>query len=83
MPDLLDQVRSIIADRLHRDKDSLKGTDNLTADLGADSLDLAEIIMDLEDAFNLRFQSLEVESISPLTIDNIIAHLRKLKPEVK
>lgn len=51
---LLDKVRQVIADRLCRDWRSFTAETHLTVDLGCDSLDLAEIYMDLEDAFELR-----------------------------
>ena len=49
--DIRNKVIDIIADRLSRDKATITEASNIVADLGADSLDIAEIMMDLEDAF--------------------------------
>ncbi len=48
------KVIDIIADRLSRDKATITEASNIVADLGADSLDIAEIMMDLEDAFGVK-----------------------------
>ena len=43
------KVISIIAERLGKEADSITATSNIIADLGADSLDIAEVMMALED----------------------------------
>ncbi len=48
------KVIDIIAERLSRDKATITEASNIVADLGADSLDIAEIMMDLEDAFGVK-----------------------------
>jgi len=45
--DIRNKVIDIIADRLSRDKATITEASNIVADLGADSLDIAEIMMDL------------------------------------
>jgi acyl carrier protein len=48
-----DDVRRIIAEQLKTDLGSVVDTADLTKDLGADSLDAAEITMELEDRYGL------------------------------
>lgn len=64
------KVCQIVGDRLSRDWRAIKGDENLVTDFGADSLDLAEIAMDLEDCFSLRYYTFE-DSI-PRTVNGIV-----------
>ena len=54
--EIKNKVIDIIADRLSRDKATITEASNIVADLGADSLDIAEIMMDLEDAFGVKLE---------------------------
>ena len=56
MSEIRNKVIEIIADRLSRDKATITEASNVVADLGADSLDIAEIMMDLEDAFGVKLE---------------------------
>ena len=48
-----EKLRAIIADQLGIDVDDISMDTHILNDLGADSLDLVELIMALEDEFNL------------------------------
>ncbi|MBR5260999.1 MAG: acyl carrier protein [Oscillospiraceae bacterium] len=48
-----EKLRAIIADQLGIDADDIGMDTHILNDLGADSLDLVELIMALEDEFNL------------------------------
>jgi acyl carrier protein len=50
------KVIDIIADRLSKDKATITDASNIITDLGADSLDIAEVMMDLEDAFGVKLE---------------------------
>jgi acyl carrier protein len=54
---------------------SVVATTNLVADLGADSLDVLEVIMAVEDEFHLNIDQDLDESF--VTVQNIIDHVRK------
>ena len=56
MSEIRTKVIDIIADRLSKDKAGITDASDLVADLGADSLDVAEITMDLEDAFGVKIE---------------------------
>jgi len=73
--DIKDKVIEIIAERLSKDKGSISENSNVVADLGADSLDIAEIMMDLEDAFGIKLEDDQAEG--PQTVGDIIAHIEK------
>ena len=49
----IDKVKEIIANQLSIDVDKLTENTNISEDLGADSLDLVEILMSLEDEFKV------------------------------
>ncbi len=64
------KVIDIIADRLSRDKATITDGSDLVADLGADSLDVAEVTMDLEDAFGVKIEEEKAQSLK--TIGDIV-----------
>lgn len=51
--DMTRRIKEIIADRLNRNMEELGEDARIMEDLGADSLDTTEIIMALEEEFNL------------------------------
>ena len=46
-----EKVKQIVIDSLHCEEQQVKPEDNFVNDLGADSLDRAELVMNIEDAF--------------------------------
>ena len=63
MATIQDKVRSIIASKLGLDESEITPEKNLSNDLGADSLDVVELSMDLEREFNLKFEDSDTEKI--------------------
>ena len=63
MATVQDKVRSIIASKLGLDESEITPEKNLSNDLGADSLDVVELSMDLEREFNLKFEDADTEKI--------------------
>ncbi|BBJ28771.1 acyl carrier protein [Athalassotoga saccharophila] len=62
--EVLDEVKKAIANHLGVSLDSIKESSKLVDDLGADSLDLVELTMDLEEKFGIKIPD---EDISKLT----------------
>ncbi len=54
------RVRIIVADRLGVDFEEISSTSQFADDLGADSLDVAELMMTLEDTFNIEVPDSEI-----------------------
>lgn len=77
--EIKNKVIDIIADRLSRDKTTITEASNIVADLGADSLDIAEIMMDLEDAFGVKLE----DDQEVKTIGDVIGHIVKKVAEKK
>ncbi len=71
MSEIRNKVIDIIADRLSKDKATITDASNIIADLGADSLDIAEIMMDLEDAFGVKLE----EDQELKTIGDIVTYI--------
>lgn len=70
-----EKIRDIIADQLGIDKDDIKPETNFRADLKADSLDLFQIINDIEEAFDVSIEN--VEEIS--TVDQAAKYVESNK----
>lgn len=75
MSDIKNKIIEIIAERLSKDKDGINENSNVIADLGADSLDIAEIMMDLEDAFGIKLEDDQAEG--PKTVGDIINYIEQ------
>ena len=46
---VFEKIKSILAEQFDEEEDSITSETNLTEDLGADSLDLADVLMAIED----------------------------------
>jgi acyl carrier protein len=60
---LLEKLKEIVADKLGVDQDEVTETSNFKEDLQADSLDLFEIVMALEEEFGISISNEDVETI--------------------
>lgn len=61
--EILDTVKKLCVDQLDVDEDKVTGAASFQDDLEADSLDLVELIMALEDEFNLKISDEDAEKI--------------------
>jgi acyl carrier protein len=73
MEALSTRVHSIVTDQLGVDKDSLSPEANLLDDLGADSLDVVELVMALEEEFSIEVPDDDVENIR--TVGDIVQYI--------
>lgn len=58
-----ERVKSIIADVLIANREDLKDSDEFMKDLGADSLDMVELTMELEKEFEIEIPDEEIQHI--------------------
>ncbi len=63
-PDLEARLKKIIGEQLGVDEDQIVPGASFTDDLGADSLDLVELIMSLEEEFGVEIPDADAESIT-------------------
>ncbi|WP_181348823.1 acyl carrier protein [Thalassobacillus sp. CUG 92003] len=64
MADTLDRVKQIIVDRLDADESKVTMEASFKEDLEADSLDVVELVMELEDEFDMEISDEEAEKIN-------------------
>ena len=70
---VFDKVKEIIVEELNVDADKVTPEATLKEDLGADSIDAVQIVMDLEDAFNIEIDTDNAEAIS--TVKNMVDYI--------
>ena len=79
MSDITERVQRIIEEKLGVDASEVKPEATFTNDLGADSLDTVELIMELEKEFNITIPDDQAEKIT--TVGEAIAHIEKALAE--
>ena len=76
MNDTAEKVMTIIAEKLHKEKHDVTFESTLQ-DLGADSLDMVEIIMKLEEDLSIEINDEKAEQL--ITVGDVIAYVHQLK----
>ena len=79
MSDIKTKVTKIIVDKLGVDESEIKDDSSFTNDLGADSLDTVELIMEFEKEFDISIPDEEAENIQ--TVGDAVSYLEKAKSE--
>ncbi|WP_185869563.1 acyl carrier protein [Blattabacterium cuenoti] len=64
MSDIASRVNTLIVEKLSVDKSEIVPTASFTNDLGADSLDIVELIMEFEKEFNISISDEKAEKIT-------------------
>ena len=77
MSEIESKVKEIIADKLDVDEADVKPEASFTNDLGADSLDTVELIMEFEKSFNITIPDDQAEKIA--TVGDAIAYIEENK----
>ncbi|HHW99709.1 MAG TPA: acyl carrier protein [Acholeplasmataceae bacterium] len=72
---VFEKVRKLIATELNIKEEEIKLESDLTQDLGADSLDAVELIMAIEDEFDVQVSDEEAQNIR--TVKDIVDYLSK------
>jgi acyl carrier protein len=78
MASVLDKVREIAADKLSVNIDDISGESSFTEDLDADSLDIVELIMAIEEEFGSDDNPLEIsdeDAEKILTVNDAVKYL--------
>ncbi len=73
MSDIRSKVVNIIVDKLGVEESEVTNEASFTNDLGADSLDTVELIMEFEKEFNLSIPDEEAEKIE--TVGNAVSYI--------
>lgn len=74
MAEVLERVTKIIVDRLGVDESEVKLESSFKDDLGADSLDVVELVMELEDEFDMEISDEDAEKI--VTVGDAVNYIK-------
>lgn len=77
MSDVLDRVKRIVIDRLGVEESEVTPEASFKDDLGADSLDVVELVMELEDEFDMEISDEDAEKIS--SVGEVVAYIESHK----
>lgn len=77
MSDIASRVKAIIVDKLGVNESEVHEGASFTADLGADSLDTVELIMEFERAFDVQIPDDQAENIQ--TVGQAIEYIERAK----
>lgn len=70
---MLEKMKKIIAEQLNVEEGTITPESNFKEDLGADSLDLFELVMALEEEFGVSIPSEDLENIK--TVNDVMEYL--------
>ena len=68
-----DKVKAIVVDQLQQDPENVTPTSTFVDDLGADSLDIVELIMRFEDEFGIEIPDEKAEKIK--TVSDVVKYI--------
>ena len=71
----VDKVKDVIVDKLGVEEDSIKTDAHFVNDLGADSLDTVELIMEFEEEFGIEIPDDDAEKIT--TVGSAVEYIEK------
>lgn len=77
MSDVFERVKRIIVDRLGVDESEVTPEASFKDDLGADSLDIVELVMELEDEFDMEISDEDAEKIT--NVGEVISYIESRK----
>ncbi|ANU17486.1 acyl carrier protein [Planococcus maritimus] len=75
MSTVLERVTKVIVDRLGVEESEVKPEASFTNDLGADSLDVVELVMELEDEFDMEISDEDAEGMA--TVGDAVTYIEK------
>jgi len=81
MPTVFERIKKIVVEQLGVEEDEVVPSASFVDDLGADSLDLVELIMSLEEEFSHASQKVEIpdeDAEKIVTVQDAIDYLRDL-----
>ena len=81
--EIAERIIEIVAEKMDRPKEEISEDKSFENDLGTDSLDIVELMMDIEDEFDLSIPEEEAQKISTIgdAINYVAQHAGDKKPE--
>ena len=74
---VFEKIKSLLADQLDTDAEGLTLDTNIADDLGADSLDVVELLMAIEDEFEVEIPDEEIENLK--TVGAVVDYIQENK----
>ena len=74
---IFEKIKEVIVEQLGVEEDAVKLETSFIDDLGADSLDIVELIMALEEEFDLQIPDSEAEKI--MTVNDVVEYIKNNK----
>jgi len=68
-----EKIAEILSEQLDVEIEEITQTTNIVDDLGADSLDIVDIVMSLEDEFDMEFPDEDIETIK--TVGDLVKYI--------
>ena len=76
---MLEKIKALLAEELGVNEDEITETTSFKEDLGADSLDLFELVTNLEEEYNIEIPAEELEKLT--TVGKVIDYLKSVNIE--
>ena len=70
---MLEKIKEMLAEQLNADADTITEETSFKEDLGADSLDVVDLLMSIEDEFEIEIPDGEVENIK--TVGELVSYI--------
>ncbi|WBY63752.1 MAG: acyl carrier protein [Thermocaproicibacter melissae] len=70
---VLEKVKAILSEQFDVEEDSITPDTNIADDLGADSLDVVDLLMSIEDEFEIEIPDEEVENLK--TVGELVKYI--------
>ena len=74
---VFEKIRSILCEQLDLEEDSVTMESNIAEDLGADSMDVVDLIMSIEDEFEVEVPDEKIESIK--TVGDVVNYIESAR----
>lgn len=74
---VFEKIRAILCEQLDIEEDQVTMESNIAEDLGADSLDVVDLVMSIEDEFDLEVPDDQVENIK--TVGDVVNYIENMK----
>ena len=74
---MFDDVKAVVVEQLNVNEGEVKPESKFVDDLGADSLDVVELVMALEEKFEIEIPDEEAEKIQ--TVGDVVGYIEKAK----
>ena len=70
---VFEKVKAIISEQFDVEEDTITNDTTITEDLGADSLDVVDLLMSIEDEFEIEVPDTEIENIK--TVGELVKYI--------